>query len=102
MNVLRSSFQFLPRHLTLASLCLGCVLSLPAQQPTGSIEGRVSNPATGAILEHARLTIEGSTLETFTDSDGNYRLTQVPAGTVRVKAFFTGFPPASATVSVAA
>ena len=79
--------------------------SLPivlAQTATGTIEGRVSNPATGAILERARLTIEGTTLETFTDADGEYRFTQVPAGPVQLKAFFTGFPSATATVNVLA
>ncbi|MDO8629192.1 MAG: TonB-dependent receptor plug domain-containing protein, partial [Phycisphaerales bacterium] len=41
-------------------------------------------------------------LETFTDSDGNYRLTNVPAGSAKVKAFFTGFPPQANEVIVSA
>ena len=57
---------------------------------TGTIEGRVFNPANGEYLEKARLTVEGTGLEAFTDSGGNYRLTNVPAGEARVKAFFTG------------
>jgi hypothetical protein len=41
-------------------------------------------------MERVRLTVEGTSLEAFTDVDGNYLLAQVPAGTVRLKAFYTG------------
>ncbi len=56
----------------------------------GTIEGRVFNPRNGEYLERARVTVEGTGLETFTDSGGQYRLTNVPAGVARVKVFFTG------------
>src|SRR5687768_7683324 len=67
----------------------------------GTIEGRVFNPATGEYLEFARVTVEGTSLETFTDSSGQYRLAQVPAGTANVKAFRTGLAPQTVSVSVA-
>jgi iron complex outermembrane receptor protein len=58
---------------------------------TGSITGRVQNLATGEYLENARVAIEGSPgRETFTDSNGRYRLGTIPAGPVRVRVFFTG------------
>jgi iron complex outermembrane receptor protein len=60
---------------------------------TGTIAGRVLNGRSGDYVENARITIEGTELETFTDEDGYYRLGSVPVGTVRVKVFFTGFPP---------
>jgi iron complex outermembrane receptor protein len=91
-----------PRAFTCFIIALFVHASGAAQTATGTIVGRVSNPSTGAILERARLIIEGTTLETFTDVDGEYRFTQVPAGTVQLKAFFTGFPSATATVTVAA
>ncbi len=81
-------------------LQLGAVLF--AQSATGTIEGRVTNPATGSIVERARLTVEGTTHETFTDADGYYRLSGVPAGPVRVRAFFSGFPSATLAVTVTA
>ncbi|MCX6934144.1 MAG: carboxypeptidase regulatory-like domain-containing protein, partial [Verrucomicrobia bacterium] len=56
----------------------------------GTIEGRVINATNGEYVERARLTVEGTALETFTDSGGNFRLVGVPAGTARVAAFFTG------------
>ena len=62
-----------------------------AQSATGSVEGRVVNPATGEYLERARVTVEGTAIETFTDADGAFRLANLPAGTVRVRTFFTGF-----------
>jgi iron complex outermembrane receptor protein len=90
----------LRRFLVLAVLILPVSSLLQAPPATGTIEGRISNPATGSMLERARVTVEGTGVETFTDSDGNYRLLNVPAGTVQLKAFFTGFPPVNAAVAV--
>ncbi len=75
---------------------------LHAQSGTASLEGRITNPATGTVVERARITIDGAELETFSDVDGYYRLTGVPAGTATVRATFTGFPPATATVNFTA
>jgi iron complex outermembrane receptor protein len=69
---------------------------------TGTVEGRVGNPSTGDYLERVQVTVEGTALETFSDTAGFYRLTEVPAGAARVRAFFTGLVPQSLPVSVAA
>ncbi|MDO8541965.1 MAG: carboxypeptidase regulatory-like domain-containing protein [Opitutaceae bacterium] len=94
---------------TLTTLCaLGIALFLPTQQAgaadgaAGTIEGRVFNPITGANLENARLSVEGTGLETFTDDGGRYRFVGVPSGTIRIRTFFTGLEVSSTTVSVAA
>ena len=86
---------------------LGAATAVPAQSPsaapaTGTLEGRVSNPATGENLELARITVEGMALETFTDAAGQYRLAGVPAGAVRVRAFRTGVVAQTLTAAVAA
>lgn len=74
---------------------------VPAQSPsTGIIEGRVLNSQTGEYLSNARLTVDGTRLETFSDADGDYRLTNVPAGSARLTAFFTGLPPQTSAVTV--
>ncbi|MSU24994.1 MAG: hypothetical protein EXS32_14395 [Opitutus sp.] len=83
------------------------VAPLPAAESadarsTGTIEGRVSNPAAGENLERARVTIEGTALETFTDADGYYRITNVPAGTAQVTAFYTGLLRQTGRVAIAA
>ena len=61
-------------------LALAFGLELRAQTAAGGIEGRVFNAATGSYLEGARLTIEGTPLETFSDPDGTYRFANVPIG----------------------
>src|SRR5439155_18057799 len=55
----------------------------------------------GEYLENARVTVEATSLEAFTDSAGQYRLTNVPAGAARVRVFFTGLDIRSAVVNVA-
>ncbi len=87
--------------------CVGATLALAAtlraQAPaTGTIEGRVFDSGRGEYLVNARLTVEGTTLEAFTDEAGQYRLTGVPAGAARVRVFFTGLNPQTAAVTVAA
>jgi iron complex outermembrane receptor protein len=74
---------------------------LTAAADTGAVEGRVFQPSTGSYIEHVRLTVEGTLLETFSDADGNYRLAGVPAGSVRLRAFRTGLPPVTLIVAVA-
>jgi hypothetical protein len=84
----------------LFALLLGAPLC--AQSATGTIEGRVFNPDTGAYVERVRLTVAGTALETFTDADGNFRLDGVPAGSAQLSAFRTGLAPSTTTVAVAA
>jgi TonB-dependent receptor len=74
-----------------------------AQGPAvGVIEGRVFNPATGEYLELVRITVEGTSLEAFTDTSGQYRIGNVPAGQARVRAFRTGIVPQTHPVTVIA
>ncbi|MFM7750384.1 MAG: carboxypeptidase regulatory-like domain-containing protein, partial [Opitutaceae bacterium] len=95
----------LPRLLTLLLLASGLLLSGRAaaqSAATGSIEGRVLDSVRGEYLEKARVTVEGTRLETLTDATGQFRLANVPAGTAQVKVFFTGLPVQTASVAVAA
>ena len=69
---------------------------------TGTLEGRVSNPVTGENLELARITVDGTSLEAFSDASGQYRLTHVPIGAARVRAFRTGVVTQTLPVTVAA
>lgn len=102
MNQTLPSLRRLPRLLAAMCVSIALALTLRAQSATGTIAGRVTNPATGGVVERAHITVEGTTLETFSDSDGYFRLGPVPAGTVRLRTFFSGFPTATATVTVAA
>ncbi|MFM9090669.1 MAG: carboxypeptidase regulatory-like domain-containing protein, partial [Verrucomicrobiota bacterium] len=89
----------------LLPLLLALVLPAAGQNPpgaTGSIAGRVTNAAGDTFLERVRVTVEGTSLETFTDAGGAYRLDGVAAGAVRVRMFYTGLAPQSAPVTVVA
>jgi iron complex outermembrane receptor protein len=92
------------QRLVLAAAIVG--LSLPAalyaQAGTGSIEGRVLNVGNNRYLENARVTVEGTSQETFTDQYGGYRLDNVPAGEARVKASYTGLDEQTNLVNVVA
>src|SRR5688500_18596979 len=99
---MKTPFRLVPfRAGVLCTLFLTtAMLAQPAA--TGTIEGRVVNLRSGDYVERARITVEGTTLEAFTDTGGRYRLTQVPPGVATIKAFFTGFEVETATVPVAA
>ncbi len=68
----------------------------------GMIAGRILNATNGSYLEHAKVTIQDTSLVTFTDSAGEYRLAGVRAGPVKVTAFHTGLAGQTATVTVTA
>jgi TonB-dependent receptor len=72
-----------------------------ADDRSGALAGRVSFARTGEYLERARVTIEGTGLEAFTDSVGAYVFPVVPAGEVRVRVFYTGLGDDVATLRVA-
>lgn len=74
-----------------------------AQAPaTGEIEGRVAHAAAGEFLKRAHLRVEGTGLEAYTDADGVYRLTGVPAGVATLRVSFAGLEGRSAQVTVEA
>jgi iron complex outermembrane receptor protein len=103
----RHRTSLLPGRRLLALALTTALLAAPGmlfgQNPrSGTIEGRVFNPATGSNLERARVTIEGSALETFSNETGFYRLAGVPAGPATLIAFFTGLGAQRTPVTVPA
>ncbi len=90
--------------LFLHSLAAGVFLtavSFGQTGPVGTIEGRVTNARTGDYVAKARVSAEGTAIETLTDQGGQYRLSNVPAGAVTVRVFFTGSDLQTETVNVA-
>ena len=68
----------------------------------GVIQGRVQNATNGLYLKSARIIVEGTTLEAFTNEYGDYSLPDVPAGAVTLQVFYTGLEQQTVTVNVQA
>lgn len=99
VNPLRALARALP---TLAGLLL---LAAPAPAQTagaGSIEGRVLNSINGRYLDSAHLSVAGTSIEAVTNAFGEYRLSDVPAGSARVTVSYGGLAPQTVAVAVAA
>lgn len=69
---------------------------------SGVIEGRVFDARRGEYVDKAHLTIEGTKLETLTDSAGQYRLANVLPGDAKLRVFYTGLSSHVETVAVTA
>ena len=69
---------------------------------SGTIIGRVQNANNGNYLNNARVTIEGTSTSVFTNQFGEFRLEDVPAGTVNLQVFYTGLESRTVPVTVTA
>ena len=70
------------------------VLSLPydaLSQGRGKISGKVTDQQTGEAMPGVNVSIEGTTLGTATDVDGEYFIANIQSGTYNVKASFIGY-----------
>ena len=91
------------KHFITALVAL--LLSLPAvAQTTFSICGRVLDKVTGETLPGATVQVTGNGQNTGTgaDTEGNYKITNLPAGTYTVQASFVGYKPNTQTVKITA
>jgi iron complex outermembrane recepter protein len=88
-------------------ICFAWILSwlisavLVHAQGSGSITGRVFNPVTGEYVRNAEVRLQGSDRLVTTESDGTFRLDNVPAGPATITVTYTGYNTASETVTVA-
>ena len=69
------------------ALLAPCHSSAQEKSATGTIEGRVFNAVTDRYLNNARVTVLETGAQQMTDSFGQYRFVNLPAGqfTVRVE-----------------
>lgn len=90
------------RRVTLVAACWAASHSAFAQPAsTGSIEGRIFNPVTGEYIRNAEVHVQGTDRIAVSETDGRYRLSNLPAGDVTISVSYTGYLPATATVPVA-
>lgn len=95
----RTSFALLA--LSVSLLVVGWPSAADAQQ-TGAVAGQVRAQATGQPLSGAQVFLAEGEAGTLTDSDGRYRLADVPAGEVALEVRLIGYGTASRTVTVRA
>lgn len=98
-----ASFTFaarLSRRFLFATGFFAAVFAFAQPARTGTVEGRVLNESSGRYIDNARVLVEGTQLETLTDSFGQYRLLDVPAGDVRLRVLYVGLAPGAATLTL--
>ncbi len=92
------------RWLAVACLAVGPLAAasaaVHAQGAGGVVVGRVTDARTQLPIAGAAVTVEGTRLGGFTNTDGRYRIANVPAGAQTVTARSIGYAPATQTVSV--
>jgi len=69
---------------------------------SGAIQGRVLNPLSGEYVGNAEVRLTGTERVTFTENDGSFAFEGVPAGPAAVTVTFSGYPPATDTITLAA
>ncbi len=77
---------------------LVCLLAFVWQAPaqgqsaaTATIEGRVFDEISGNYLRNAVVSIEGTSLQTGTNAEGEYRVVNVPEGNVLLRVAYPGY-----------
>ena len=82
------------RFVTIVCIALFSMVLVVAQEPTGAIEGTVTDPQ-GAIVQGAALTVRNAATNfsrsATADDSGHYRISQLPPGTYEVKVSGTNF-----------
>jgi outer membrane receptor protein involved in Fe transport len=83
----------------ISTLLIAIVLSAPpaAAQDRGSISGKVSDKRSGHALAFASVTVVEAKRGVLTDSEGQFLISGVPAGTYEVRVQFLGYRPDSRT-----
>ena len=90
----------LPLVLVLSGCTLAASLLGLTQSATGTVTGRIYNPATREYVRNAEVRLAGTALVTESESDGTFAFPSVPAGPVTLTVTYTGYDSATARVNV--
>ncbi|MDR8391235.1 TonB-dependent receptor [Aliifodinibius sp. S!AR15-10] len=88
---------------TILAACTLLILLYPARtfsQSTGTISGTITNQNNDRPISDVNIFIPNTTLGTTTDAKGEFRISNVPAGTYILKATFVGFEPTQRKIRV--
>ena len=98
--------RFTMRNTRLGALLAAALLVLArtgqAQQATGTVDGRVTDKSTGQPLASVQVTLSPTTRGGLTDREGRFRIENVPAGSVEIRARFIGYAIGVQTITVVA
>lgn len=86
----------------LLSVLLLPALSFAQASGNGTVVGTVLNEATGQLLHRAEVRVEGTSLLALTESDGSFRLSNVPPGARTVVVTYEGLDALTRQVEVVA
>ncbi len=95
----------LRRLLTLVAFaCASFAGATLSAQPTatGSVHGRVYNPATKAYVANAEIRLEGTNQVAYTESDGTFQLNHVAVGPASIAIAFSGYNTVKESFTVTA
>jgi iron complex outermembrane recepter protein len=85
------------------ALAFGGATSLHAQTAaTGSVNGRIFNPATNEYVRNAEVRVAGTGIETVSEDAGYYRLANVPAGEITLVISYPGYDSITQKINVPA
>ena len=73
-----------------------------AQSTSGTVQGRVFNPASREYVGNAEVRLVGTDRVVFTESDGAFTFTGVAAGPASITVNFSGYTPATESFAVVA
>lgn len=93
-------FARLQRSLAVVAVAL-LIPGLVAAQATATVQGTVTDGATGAPIPEVRVTITGTVLQATTDARGTYRIAGVPARAVTIELRRIGYRAVSIPVTLA-
>src|ERR1700692_3534542 len=86
-KVMRNSVRWMVMFLLTA---IASVSQLPAQSGSGAITGTVQD-ANGSILVSAKVTVEPSGRQAASNDQGQFRITNLPAGDYTLTTSYVGF-----------
>lgn len=84
----------------LLAQCAIVLMASAQPSPSGTVTGRIFNPATGEYVRNAVIQVKGSGASAISTSGGEYRLFPVSPGKVTLTVSYTGYQTVTATANV--